>query len=67
MTKTNLLKAKMVQNNIRNEDIVKTLNLSRQTVSKKINNRVPFTLEEVAALRECIGLTKDDVIDIFLS
>ena len=67
MTNTTLLKAKMIQNNKQNNDIVKALNLSRQSVSKKINNHVPFTIDEVVKVRDCIGLTQQEVMDIFLS
>lgn len=68
MTKTNLLKSKMIALGDDNyvEALMKLLNLSRGTASKKLNGINPFNQIEIKLIAEKYGLTDSDIRVIFL-
>lgn len=49
------LKVQMLRNNIKISDLAKSLHISRQSVSKKLNEKVGFSEKELLILRECLG------------
>lgn len=65
MTNTNELKAFMVRCGKTNADIAKALGISRQSVSKKMNNHVEFTAKEVKIITIELGLTNEQRNMIF--
>ncbi len=44
----------------------KLLNISRVSLSYKINNQVPFTIKEVKQIKNDLKLTNKQVVDFFI-
>ena len=69
MTKTNLLKSKMIACGDNNyvEALMQLLNIkSRNTASKKLNGLTPFNQLEIKLIAKKYCLTAEDVWEIFL-
>ena len=68
MTKTNLLKSKMVAIGDNNyvEALMKLLSISRGTASKKLNGLTPFNQIEIRLIVKRYNLDAADVWEIFL-
>lgn len=68
MTKTNLLKSKMVAfgDDSCVEKLMQLLNLSRGTASKKLNGLTPFNQIEIKIIAEKYKLSDSDIREIFL-
>ena len=47
-------------------DLMKLLKISWTSASQKINNRSPFTQKEIAILTMKLGLTAEDIKEIFV-
>lgn len=60
------LKAKIVENEIKRDDIAKALNKDNSTITRKMQ-RGDFTVEEATKLRNLLNLSLQDACDIFLS
>lgn len=55
------LKALMVKNNLKNEDVSKIIGCSPSTFSLKINGKYDFTISEIEKLKEYFGLTYEEI------
>ena len=49
-----------VANNIKQKDIAKILGITRTTANLKLNNKQPFTLEQVKLLCDAYKISADD-------
>ncbi len=61
----NLLKSELVLKGLTYEVLSKKLNITKSTLSKKINGVSEWTLSEIQAIREIIG--EDKVVAIFFA
>ncbi|WP_303823180.1 helix-turn-helix transcriptional regulator [Ruminococcus flavefaciens] len=60
-------KVAQIRANITKEEIAKRLNINIATLYRKFNGESDFTLSELKALKEILGLSKEDVDRIFFS
>lgn len=68
MVNANLLRGKIVSKGRTQKDIAAELGISENTLSAKINGSSSFTLGEVAALCDLLGITdSQEKCDIFLA
>lgn len=69
MTNTNLLKSKMVAmgESACVDALADLLHISRPTASNKLNNKIPFTQDEIIEIVVKYRLTVNDVAAIFLN
>lgn len=65
MTDTLEFKAYMVRNDLTIADLAETLNISTQTLSKKINNHVEFKGSEIKKLSKALNLSDAERNKIF--
>lgn len=49
------LRVQMLRKNLKINDLAKLLDISRQSVSAKLNKKVDFSEKELLILRECLG------------
>lgn len=68
MTNTNLLKSAMVANGDTAfvDVLAQTLHISRPTASGKLNNKIPFTQEEIIELFVKYKMDQNQLINIFM-
>ena len=68
MTNTNLLKAKMVASGDSAfvDVLAQTLHISRPTASGKLNNKIPFTQDEIIELAVKYKMDSNDLTTIFM-
>lgn len=65
MIKKNLLEARMKEKNIEYADLCKSINMSYQSLRWRLWGRTEFKLSEIKAIKECLDLSMDQVIEIF--
>lgn len=65
MTDTLLLKKKIKESGFKLGYLAHKMKLSRQSLSKKINNHTKFTTTEMYILSELLSLTNDEMRSIF--
>lgn len=66
MTKTITLENKIKECGYKKCYIAAQLGISSYSLARKINNKSPFTADEVASLAKVLRLTSAETIDIFL-
>ena len=62
--KLNVLKGKLVENEMDFEALVKPLNVNYSAVLKRMSGQSEFKISEVNGLRKLLKLTDQEVIDI---
>lgn len=62
MTNTKKLRAALVEKGLTYSEVAKMLNISCQTLCKKINNQVDFRVPEMKKLMEILELTNYEEI-----
>lgn len=67
MTNVELLLGKLGAKRINITGFAKAMGFSRPTARKKIYGEAAFTVAEIGKASELLGLTKNEMIDIFLS
>lgn len=67
MVNSNLLRSKMVLFNDTNETLAEALNISRQTMSAKINGKVDFKQSEIKTIVERYNLTPEETEQTFFN
>lgn len=67
MVNTNLLKAKMVQQEITQEELAKKLDLYVTTTHNKITGKNEFKASELAKLKQILILTDAEFMNIFFA
>lgn len=65
MVKKNLLEARMKERNIDYPELSKMINMSYQSLRWRLWGRTEFRLSEIKAIKECLNLSMDQVIEIF--
>ena len=63
----NELKAVMVKNGDRQEDLAAALDMSASALSSRMNGNTPFTQPEIEAIVVRYSLTPEDVMRIFFA
>ena len=59
------LKSKMVEKNLRDQDMAKILGIDVSTFYRKKTGITEFNREEIKAMKNCLNLTADEVDAIF--
>ena len=67
MFKPEILKSKMVANNLTVDILSDKLGIDTATFSRKMGKKSEFKRSEMQLIRECLGLTKDDMDAIFFA
>ena len=67
MVNANLLKSAIVRSGLTQEALAKRINETNGTMSRKVNNIATFTLGEAQAIARELGLTEQEINDIFFS
>lgn len=62
---SNKLKAKIVENDLTQEQLAKKMGISVQNLNAKLNKRAVFTLDEVISLIKILNIT--DPVSIFFA
>lgn len=66
MIKVNLLEARMKEQSIKYDDLAKQLNMSYQSLNKRIRGKVDFRLHEIKTIKDCLKLDREQTDIIFL-
>lgn len=61
------LRGIMAENKKTQQDLANFLGCSAQTISKKINGKIPFDCWEVKEIKELFQLSAEECVQIFLS
>ena len=67
MINKQLLKSKMILREITQPQIAKKLGLSITSINQKINGNMIFKPKEIKEIRNLLGLSNDETVEIFLS
>ena len=67
MTRTNLLKAAMAENEYTAERLADEVGMSRQSFSLKVNNKRRFNSDEISKISHVLKLTPQRIIEIFFA
>lgn len=67
MINKQLLKSKMILREITQPQIAKKLGLSITSINQKINGNIIFKPKEIKEIRNLLGLSNDETVEIFLS
>lgn len=66
--KTEKLRKKMIQNNYANDTFAKTIGVNQEVFCNKLDSREDlFTIKEMYSIIGALGLTKEEVWEIFFS
>ena len=66
MINANLLRGKIVAAGFTQGEFAERLMMSKNTLSAKINGRSDFSLGEIREIRKVLGITAQEILDIFL-
>ena len=64
MTNTAMLKSLLKKSGFKLEHIANQMGITRQTLSRKVNNCVPFNQYEISSLCKLLGLENWDDIEV---
>lgn len=67
MINSDLIKRRMTEKNVSQADIAKALHIAKPTVSQKINNVRPLSLEEANTLRRILDIPDDRFSEYFFA
>lgn len=67
MTNTLKLKAKIIENNLLQEQVAMKLGMTSATFNYKVNNKTEFKASEIKMLMGILNLTNDEVKTIFFA
>jgi plasmid maintenance system antidote protein VapI len=65
--KLNKLKAKIIEIGINVDALAMKIGVNRSTLYRKLNNFDSITIGEAAKMKDVLGMTDEEAIDIFLS
>ena len=65
MCKINILKIKMLENNMNQSQFADAIGVSRSTINRKLQNLEDFTVGEVKSIIAALNLSSSDVNEIF--
>lgn len=64
---TNKLKAKLVEKGINVETLADLIGVERSTLYRKLNNGEKITLGEANKIKDVLGMTAQESVEIFLT
>lgn len=67
MTDKNLLRASIIASGYTYEEMADELSISRVSFSYKINNKRPFTSNEISKMAHLLNLSPEQVMQIFFA
>ncbi len=67
MTNSLKLKGKIIENGFTITSFSKELNISKTTLSQKINNKIKFSQENIREISQKLNLTGEEIKEIFLN
>lgn len=67
MINTLALKAARIKRGLKQEDLARIVGCSTAAYSKKENRKISFTVEEAGTVKRALGLSDDDVLEIFFA
>ncbi len=67
MTNSLKLKGKIIENGFTITSFSKELNMSKPTLSQKINNKIKFSQENIRQISKKLNLTGEEIKEIFLN
>lgn len=67
MINTKVMRSAMILGGDTQESLAKYLGLTRQTVNKKVNGKVPFNADEIEGIVRRYSLTNDALLAIFFA
>lgn len=67
MTNSLKLKGKIIENGFTITSFSKELNISKPTLSQKINNKIKFSQENIREISQKLNLTGEEIKEIFLN
>lgn len=67
MANTAKLKGLMREKNITQRDLATSLKMDPSTLSRKLNNNAPFTVDEASEIANILGLDGSHVVGIFFN
>lgn len=65
MAKTNKLKALIVEQGLTQNKVAKAIGIDKTTLSRKINNSTPFTIEEAKQIAKLLKMSGEQATEIF--
>lgn len=65
MVNTLKIKAKLVEKDMTQSDLARVLGVAQPTLSQKINNRRPITLDEAEKMCEVLGIEPNEFASFF--
>lgn len=65
MIKRHLLEARMKEQQLKYDDLCEALNMTYQSLHKRIKGVVDFKLKEINIIRKTLGLTSEQCDEIF--
>ena len=65
--KLNKLKARIIENGMNVEALADAIGVERSTLYRKLNKFEKITIGEAGKIKNALGLTDEDAIDIFLT
>jgi plasmid maintenance system antidote protein VapI len=63
----NKLKAKIVENGINVEKLAEQINIDRSSLYRKLNNAEKITIGEASRMKDALGMTDEEAINIFFA
>lgn len=67
MTNSLKLKGRIIENGFTITSFSKELNMSKPTLSQKINNKIKFSQENIREISQKLNLTGEEIKEIFLN
>ena len=67
MTNILLLKAKLMELGLTQDQLAEMIGISKASLSYKINNRRDFTISETLKIQKALGLTREERDQIFFA
>lgn len=65
MTKANKLKGLIVAQGLTQSKVAESIGIDKTTLSRKINNSTPFTVEEAKKIASLLDMTAEQATEIF--
>ena len=67
MVNINMLRGKIVERGLNVPEVAKRMGMNKATLYRRIADGDTFTIGEVSKITEILGLSHDELVDIFLS
>ncbi|CRT88975.1 phage repressor [Streptococcus equi subsp. equi] len=65
MAKSNKLKGLIVEHGLTQGEVAKNIGIDKTTLSRKINNSTPFTVEEAKKIAKLLEMSAEQATEIF--